>query len=91
MVTSSGSSIKDKSKFGVFGSDLTTEFAKDIADSKTDKSVFRGTAQIGGDIMAAMDKMVKTSISMLKNEDFLKDDYAQVDEIDADNIAKFSK
>jgi len=90
-VMSPGSIIKDKSKFAVFGSDLTTEFAKAIEDSKTDASVFRGTAQIGGNIQEALDKMVNTSISMLNNESYEKDDYADVDEIDEDNIDEFLK
>lgn len=86
---SPGSIIKDKAKFGVFGSELTAEVTKAIEDSKTDKSIFRGTAQVGGDIMEAFDKIVKTSVKMLKNESFQKDDFAQVDEIDVDNLDKF--
>lgn len=90
-VMSPGSIVKDKSKFAVFGSELTAEVTKAIEDSKTDKSVLRGTAQVGGDIMEAFDKIVKTSVSMLKNESFQKEDFAQVDEIDVDNIEKFKR
>ena len=90
-VMSPGSSVKDKSKFAVFGSELTAEATKAIEDSKDNKAVFRGTAQVGGDLMAAFDKLVKASVSMLKNESFLKDDIAPVDEIDIDNLAQFKQ
>ncbi|MDF2672929.1 MAG: sugar transporter substrate-binding protein [Clostridiales bacterium] len=86
---SPNSLIKDKAKFGVFGSELTAEVTKAIEDSANDKSVLRGTAQIGGDIMAAFDKTVKNSINLIKGEQYLKDDIAPLDEIDVDNVAKF--
>jgi ribose transport system substrate-binding protein len=90
-VMSPNSIIKDKSKFGVFGSELTTEVTKAIEDSASDKSVLRGTALLGGDIMAMFDKIVSKSVSLLKGESVEKDDYATVDEIDVDNIAKFKQ
>ncbi|MCM8709981.1 sugar ABC transporter substrate-binding protein [Clostridium sp. SYSU_GA19001] len=86
---SPNSLIKDKSKFGVFGSELTTEVTKAIEDSKDNKSVLRGTAQLGGDIMAAFDNIVSNSIKMLNGEQYQKDDFAKIDEIDVDNIASF--
>lgn len=88
-VMSPGSAFEDKAHFGVFGSELTEEVIQAIEASKTNESVFRGTAQLGGDIMAAFDKIVTTSASMLNGETFLVDDYAQVDEIDASNLDQF--
>lgn len=88
---SPNSLIKDKAKFGIFGSELTAEVTKAIQDSKTDASVLRGTAQIGGDIFAAFDKTVENSIKLINGEDYLKDDIAVVDEIDVDNIEKFAQ
>jgi ribose transport system substrate-binding protein len=86
---SPGSIVKDKSKFGVFGSELTAEITSLIEMSATDKSVLRGTAQLGGGITVVFGKIYENSVKILNGQEYTVDDYVPVDEIDVDNIAKF--
>lgn len=90
-VMSPGSIVKDKTKFGVFGSELTTEITSLIQMSATDKSVLRGTAQLGGGGAIIFGTIFDLSVKILKGEAFVADNFAPVDEIDIDNIAKFVK
>ena len=84
---SPGSIVKDKSKFGVFGSELTTEITSLIELSATDESVLRGTAQLGGGVTVVFGKIYDNSVKILNGEEYTVDDYVPVDEIDVDNIA----
>ncbi len=88
-VMSPGSVFDDIANFGIFGSELTEEVIQNIELSKTNESAFRGTAQLGGDIMVAFDNIFATSVAMMNGEEYLKEDYAQVDEIDASNLIDF--
>lgn len=88
-VMSPGSPFEDKEHFGVFGSELTEEVIQNIMMSETNESVFRGTAQLGGDIMVAFDNILANSQKMLNGEEYLVDDYAQVDEINVHNLKDF--
>lgn len=86
---SPGSIVKDKSKFGVFGSELTAEITSLIEMSATDESILRGTAQLGGGITVVFGKIYDNSVKILNGEEYIVDDYVPVDEIDVDNIADF--
>lgn len=87
---SPNSAVKDKSKFGVFGSDLTDEFAADIKSSMQNKAVLRGTAMVGADMTSTINAIFEQTEKILKGN-FEKITYVPVSKIDTDNISQFSK
>ena len=85
-VMAPSSPITDKSKFGVFGADISQEVASDILASKTDKSVLRGVTQIGGDINVTLGNLVKYADELNAGTAVAPRDIAPILKVDASNI-----
>ena len=84
-VMSPNSGVKDVSRFGVFGSEITAEFANDIKLSASNKAVFRGSVQIGGTIPEVIG-MAHDIMAKMLNNNYEKVYYGQMTDIDTSNI-----
>jgi ABC-type sugar transport system, periplasmic component len=82
-----GSRVKDLSKFGTFGSEVTDQIKNYIRQSVDNKSVLRATVNIGGISLDEIDQQVADiAAKMVNGEPFEKETYLQVFLVTPENV-----
>ena len=83
------SPVADKSKLGVFGSDISEEIASNIRASAQDESVLRGVTMLGGNIFDAFAKILTFSEDLIAGKPVPARDLAVIDKVDVSNIENY--